>query len=428
MLSQGSPWSPTHTTHAAIDTALRSTLLTLWNAFSFFTTYAAPNEFEPDDPAIPAPADRPGLDRWLRSRLASTVSEMTEALDTYDPYPAASALVGLVDDLSNWYVRRSRRRFWRTDPDAPPADTLAAEATLHETLTTVSVLLAPFCPFLADRLWGELTGADEGDSVHLVDWPAPADWAPAVDATLEAEMAQARQLSSLGRAARAEAGVKVRQPLARALVYLPPGAPALLSAIVADELNVDEVVVTDELGKVLRFELAPNFKLLGPRFGSRVGEVHAALGQLDATGASSALEAGRAIEIALFDGPVTLDADEVELRVHGQPGFAVSRGGGEVVALDLAIDESLRQRGLVRDVVRQIQDQRKEIGLEVTDRIALRLVGLESLRGHFATIAGEVLALDVSEDPGEGPGFPLDLGAPDAPGRAWIEKFPPSAP
>jgi isoleucyl-tRNA synthetase len=241
-------------------------------------------------------------------------------------------------------------------------------------------------------------------------------------------MAQARQLSSLGRAARAEAGVTVRQPLARALVYLPPGAPALLSAIVADELNVDEVVVTDELGKVLRFELVPNFKLLGPRFGSRVGEVRAALAALDATEASSALEAGRAIEIALSDGRVTLDADEVELRVHGQPGFAVSRGGGEVVALDLAIDESLRQRGLVRDVVRQIQDQRKEIGLDVTDRIALRLAGLESLRGHFATIAGEVLALDVSEHPGEGPGFPLDLGAGDAPARAWIEKVAPSAP
>jgi len=428
MFSQGSPWSPTQTTHAAIDTALRSTLLTLWNAFSFFTTYAAPNEFEPDDPAIPAAAERPPLDRWLRSRLASTVVAMTEALEGYDPYPAASALVGLVDDLSNWYVRRSRRRFWRTDPDAPPADTLAAEATLHETLATVSVLLAPFCPFLADRLWGELTEADEGDSVHLADWPTAADWAPAFDAPLEAEMAQARQLSSLGRAARAEAGVKVRQPLARALVYLPPGAPALLSAIVADELNVDEVVVTDELGKVLRFELVPNFKLLGPRFGSRVGEVRAALAALDATEASSALEAGRAIEIALSDGPVTLDADEVELRVHGQPGFAVSRGGGEVVALDLAIDESLRQRGLVRDVVRQIQDQRKEIGLEVTDRIALRLAGLESLRGHFATIAGEVLALDVSEHPGEGPGFPLDLGAGDAPARAWIEKVPPSAP
>jgi isoleucyl-tRNA synthetase len=422
MFSQGSPWSPTQTTVEAIDLALRETLLTLWNAFSFFTTYAAPNGFELDDPAIPTPADRLPLDRWLRSRLATTVVVVTEELDTYDPYAAASALVRLVDDLSNWYVRRSRRRFWRTDPDAPPGDTLAAEATLHETLAVLSVLLAPFCPFLADRLWRELTGAVEEDSVHLADWPSPADWTPAVDAALEAEMAQARQLSSLGRAARSEAGVKVRQPLARALVYLPPGAPALLSAIVADELNVDEVVVTDELGTVLRFELRPNFKLLGPRFGSRVAEVQAALAALDAAQASAALEAGQPIEIALADGRVTLDADEVELRVHGQPGFAVSRGGGEVVALDLAIDDALRQRGLVRDVVRQIQDQRKAIGLEVTDRIRLRLVGLESLHAHYEMIGREVLAADVSEGPGEGAGFPLDLGTPDEQARAWIEK------
>jgi isoleucyl-tRNA synthetase len=422
MFSQGSPWSPTHTTLEAIDAALRSTLLTLWNAFSFFTTYAAPNHFELDDPLIPLPADRPPLDRWLRSRLATTVVEMTEALDTYDPYAAASALGRLVDDLSNWYVRRSRRRFWRTDPDAPPTDTLAAEATLHETLATLSVLLAPFCPFLADRLWRELWGAGEADSVHLADWPRPADWAGAVDAALEAEMAQARQLSSLGRAARGEAGVKVRQPLARALVYLPPGAPALLSAIVADELNVDEVVVTSELGAVLRFELRPNFKLLGPRFGSRVGEVQAALSALDAAEASEALEARRSIEITLSGGPVTLDADEVELRVHGQPGYAVSRGGGEVVALDLAIDDALRRRGDAREVVRQIQDQRKEIGLEVTDRIRLRLVGLDPLRPHFDAIGREVLAVEVSEGPGGGPGFPLDPGPPFEQARAWIEK------
>jgi isoleucyl-tRNA synthetase len=422
MFSQGSPWSPTQTTVEAIDAALRSTLLTLWNTFSFFTTYAAPNGFELDDPAIPAPDERPSLDRWLRSRLATTVVEMTAALDTYDPYVAASALVRLVDDLSNWYVRRSRRRFWRTDPDAPPTDTLAAEATLHEALLTISLLLAPFCPFLADRLWRELRGAGEAESVHLADWPSPEDWTPSIDAALEAQMAQARQLSSLGRAARSEAGAKVRQPLARALVYLPPGAPELLSAIVADELNVDEVVVTDELSAVLRFELLPNFRLLGPRFGSRVGEVRAALAALDAAAASASLEAGRTIEVELPGERVTLEPDEVELRVHGQPGYAVSRGGGEVVALDLTIDDALRERGLVRDVVRQIQDQRKEIGLEVTDRIALHLGGLQALRAHFAAIGREVLALEVLDGPGAGPGFPLDLGSSDGPARAWIEK------
>ncbi len=257
MFSQGSPWTPTRVSLAVIDASMRETLLTLWNTLSFFTTYASLNGFDPDDPAVPDAADRPALDRWALSRVGSTVARVTEALDAYEPLEAATALAELVDDLSNWYVRRSRRRFWRTDPDAPPADSLAAQATLHQALVTVSVLLAPFCPFLADRMWRELTGAAEDDSVHLADWPersageAPADrraaaaagWGAAVDPDLEAQMALARRLTSLGRAARGEAGVRVRQPLARALVFLPPGAPPLLGGVVEDELNVDEVVV-----------------------------------------------------------------------------------------------------------------------------------------------------------------------------------------
>ena len=146
------------------------------------------------------------------SRLARSVDEVTEALTTYDPLAAASPLGALVDDVSNWYVRRSRRRFWRTDPDAPAGDSLAAQATLHEVLATLSLLLAPFCPFVADVMWRALTGAAEDESVHLADWPKAA--AGSFDADLEAQMDLARRLTSLGRAARGEAGVKVRQPLA----------------------------------------------------------------------------------------------------------------------------------------------------------------------------------------------------------------------
>ena len=171
MFSQGSPWTPTRATLGAIDTAMRDMLLTLWNTFSFFTTYASLNEFDPADPAIPTPAERGPLDRWILSRLASTTSSVTDALTTYEPLAAATALGGLVDDLSNWYVRRSRRRFWRTDPDAPAGDTLAAQATLHTVLTTLALLLAPLCPFVSDAMWRQLTGAVDGESVHLADWP-----------------------------------------------------------------------------------------------------------------------------------------------------------------------------------------------------------------------------------------------------------------
>jgi len=171
MFSQGSPWTPTRVSLAVIDTSLRETLLTLWNTYSFFATYASLNGFDPANPEVIEPSGRPALDRWILSRLASTEVAVTEALDGYDPLPAASALAGLVDDVSNWYVRRSRRRFWRTDPDAPAGDSLAAQATLLEVLTTIAELLAPFCPFVADRLWRDLTGAVPDQSVHLAEWP-----------------------------------------------------------------------------------------------------------------------------------------------------------------------------------------------------------------------------------------------------------------
>ncbi len=424
MFSQGSPWTPTRATLGAIDTAMRDLLLTLWNTFSFFTTYASLNAFDPGDRAIPEPAERGPLDRWILSRLASTTDTMTTALGTYEPLDAALALGRLVDDLSNWYVRRSRRRFWRTDPDAPPGDTLAAQATLHTTLTTVSLLLAPFCPFVSDTMWRHLTGAGEAESVHLADWPVAE--LERRDADLEAEMGLARRLTSLGRAARGEAAVKVRQPLRRALVFLPSDAPEILRDVVADELNVDEIDTADELGQVIEFELVPNFRTLGPRLGKRGRLLKPALAALDGVAAAAALEAGRSVTVSLDGEAVELSPEDLQLRVRPQPGFAVSREGGEVVALDLTVDDDLRQRGLARDVVRLVQDLRKTSGLEVSDRIRLHLVGLDDLADLFDFIAREVLALEVVTKPGEGEGTLLELeDAATSPVRVWIEQRQP---
>jgi isoleucyl-tRNA synthetase len=422
MFSQGSPWTPTRATLGAIDTAMRDMLLTLWNTFSFFTTYASLNAFDPADAAIPPPSERGALDRWILSRLASATGTATTALRDYEPLDAATALGDLVDDLSNWYVRRSRRRFWRTDPDAPAGDTLAAQATLHTVLTTLSTLLAPFCPFVADTVWRHLTGAAEDESVHLADWPAsnPA----AVDPELEAQMGLARRLTSLGRAARSEASLKVRQPLARALVFLPAGAPDILTDVVADELNVDEIVLARELGEVIGFELVPNFRTLGPRLGERVQEIRPALAALDGAAAAAALEDGRPITVTLDGEALELSPDDVQLRVRPQPGFAVSREGGEVVALDLAVDEDLRKRGLARDVVRLVQDLRKTSGLEVSDRIRLHVVGLDVIADHFDFIAREVLAVAILSGPGDGEGTVLDLDDEllEGPVTVWLRK------
>jgi isoleucyl-tRNA synthetase len=424
MFSQGSPWTPTRATLGAIDQAMRDMLLTLWNTFSFFTTYASLNEFDPADPTVPPAAERGPLDRWVLSRLANTTAAVTVALETYEPLNAATALAALVDDLSNWYVRRSRRRFWRTDPDAPAGDTLAAQATLHTVLTTLSLMLAPLCPFVSDTMWRDLTSAADDESVHLADWPAAVS--TLVDPELEAQMALARRLTSLGRAARSEAGVKVRQPLSRALVFLPPDAPEILRDIVADELNVDEIDTGDELSDVLTFELVPHFPTLGPRLGERVKDLKSALAVLDGVAAASALEAGHLLTVMLGGEPVELSPGDVTLRVRGQPGFAVSREGGEVVALDLTLDDDLRKRGIAREVVRLVQDLRKTSGLEVSDRIKLYVDGLQAVAEHFDYIAREVLAVEVV--PGPGPDdvectlLELDDELLAKPVRIWIEK------
>jgi isoleucyl-tRNA synthetase len=428
MFSQGPPWTPTRANMAAIDTATRDMLLTWWNTFSFFSTYASLNEFDPADPAIPAPAERGPLDRWILSRLAGTTARVTTALAGYEPLDAADALGSLVDDLSNWYVRRSRRRFYRTDPDAPASDTLSAQATLHQVLTTLTLLLAPMCPFVSDTMWRALAGAGEDDSVHLQDWPSVDD--ALIDPALEAQMALARRLTSLGRAARSEAGVKVRQPLSRALVFLPSGAPDILREIVADELNVDEIDEADELSDVIEFELVPNFRALGPRLKDRVQDLQPALAALDGAAAAALLENGESITVVLGGVEETLGPDDIQLRVRGQQGFAVSREGSEVVALDLALNEDLRHRGLAREVVRLVQDLRKASGLEVSDRITLHVTGLDAIAGLFDYIGREVLAVDIATGSGEGEGTVLDLdldeddAEPSTPVTVWLRKAP----
>jgi isoleucyl-tRNA synthetase len=390
MFAQGSPWTPTRGSLAAIDATTRDMVLTLWNTYSFFMTYASHNGFDPRDPQIPARGKRPELDRWVLSRLEATTRAVTKALDGYEPFPAATAIAALVDDVSNWYVRCTRRRFWRTDPVAPPTDTLAAHATLHEVLDRVALLLAPICPFLAEHLFQGLRGCPDEASVHLEDWPAVDD--ATIDDVLEARMATTREVVSLGRAARAEAGIKVRQPLRQVLVFLPPGSAAPFEAIVADELNVDHVELSAELSSVLTYELHPNFRSLGPKLGARAPLVRAALASLDAAAVARTLEDGEPITVTLDGDDVELGSDDVELRVRAESGYAISRAGAEVVALDLELDDDLRRRGTVRELVRQVQELRKTRGLDVADHVELWLDGITLSDDELGLLAREVLA------------------------------------
>ncbi len=419
MFSQGSPWSSTRTSLGAIDASLRETLATLWNTFSFFTLYASINNFDPHDPEVPAPEHRAAIDRWILSRLESVTVAVTNALDGYEPLGGTDALSELIDDVSNWYVRRTRRRFWRTDPNEPRSDSLAAQATLLDVLQRVTLLLAPFCPFIAERLYAELFDVEATDSVHLADWPTgePARR----DVALEESMAVARRLTSLGRAARAEAGVKVRQPLARALVFLPSLSATPPAGIVEDELNVDHLEYATDLANVLRFELVPNFRAVGPRLGEAVKELKPALAALDSVAAAETLEAGGTISVTLSSATFELNNEDIELRVKGQDGYAVSRDGGEVIALDLTLTDELRRRGFLRDVIRQVQDLRKNSGLDVADRVVLHVTGIDDLADGFATLASEVLAVEVVTGTGWGEGTLLELDdGRDA--RAWVAK------
>jgi isoleucyl-tRNA synthetase len=419
MFSQGSPWTSTRAGLSAIDASFRETLATLWNTFSFFTTYASLNAFDPHDVEIPEFNERSAIDQWILSRMESVTAVVTSALDGYEPLGGTDALAALIDDLSNWYVRRSRRRFWRTDPKTPRSDSLAAQATLLEVLQRVTLLLAPFCPFVTERLYQELNRTSDEDSVHFVDWPV-ADLTRRNEA-LETSMDVARRLTSLGRAARAEAGVKVRQPLARALVFLAPSSPLPPAGIVEDELNVDLLEYGRELEDVLTFELVPNFRVVGPRLGEAVKELKPALAALDSVAAAAAIESGGSVSVTLSTGVFELSSEDLELRVKGQGGYAVSRDGAEVVALDLALNDELLRRGYLRDVVRQIQDLRKNSGLDVSDRVILRVTGLDDLEDGFELLASEVLAVEVLTTEGAGEGTKLELDD-ERDALAWVTK------
>ena len=282
----------------------------------------------------------------------------------------------------------------------------------------IAQMLAPFAPFVADTLWRGLTQSGDDQSVHLSDWPI-ADQS-LIDPDLEASMAVARRLTSLGRAARADAGVKVRQPLARALVFLPPGSPLTPPGIVEEELNVDVLEEAGELSQVLSFELVPNFKTLGPRLGESVKYLKPALAAMDGVEAAKILESGNSLSVELPGETISLSGDDVELRVKSQEGFSVSREGGEVIALDLTLNDELIRRGLVRDVIRQVQELRKSNNFELSDRISLHLLGLDDLsQDDLDLLSHEVLATTITVGAGSGEGQLIELDDREDV-RAWL--------
>ena len=402
LLTSGSPWSSRRLGETVLEEAVRQLLLTLWHVYSFFVLYASADGFDPDaEPAPPIPS-RPSLDRWILSRLAATVREVRRGMEAYDVTGAGRRIQTFVDDLSNWYVRRSRRRFWNPGGRGG-ADTVAAFHTLHECLVTTAELLAPFTPFLAEELWSNLAAGRAGrpDSVHLADYPTVHE--AAVDPGLDEAMALARQVVELGRRIRTETRTRTRQPLSAAVVHLPERAGSFeaLLGTVAEELNVKRVDLTSSADAFGRWRAKPDFKALGPRLGPRVQAVAAALADDDGTLAGR-LAAGEPVEIEVDGVSTSIGPGDVQLVRDARSGMGVAAEGDVTVALELDVTPELRREGLARELVRIVNDARKAAGLEVTDRIELAVeTGGEAAAAfdaHRDEIAGETLASSIRED------------------------------
>ena len=396
MAASGSPWSARRVGHANIQETVRKVLLTYWNTVAFQVLYARTAHWSPGGD-VPGVAERPVLDRWLHAETARLTKGVTEALENFDTQRTGNLLARFVDDLSNWYVRRSRRRFWDGDP--------AALTTLHDTLETVTKLLAPLTPFITERVWQDVVrpvGHDAAESVHLADWPT---YDPAViDEDLSASVALARRLVELGRAARAEAKVRTRQPLRRALVG--SGAWARLNeelrAEVAEELNIGAIEPLSSAGaNLVDFSAKGNFRALGKRFAQQTPTVAAAIAGADADALSVAIEANGKATVTVDGADLEVFADEVIISERPRQGWSVVNEQGETVALDLELTADLVRAGVAREVVRLVQEARKSSGFDVSDRIVLIWQATgdtgEALREHQDLVAAEVLATDVRE-------------------------------
>jgi isoleucyl-tRNA synthetase len=440
------PWTSIRYNEQAIKDSIPEFLLRLWNVYSFFVIYATIDGFDPASllkgkvdqltsaelaaaKSYRPPASRAELDRWILSELNRTVRSVIEHMDAYDNFAACGQITAFVDALSNWYVRRSRDRFWSEDKVAP--DKLDAYWTLYECLLTTTRMCAPFVPFLAEALWQNLAVAGGGsgarESVHLCDFPQADE--TAIDQVLSERMNLAREIVSLGRSARMGAKLKVRQPLAKVEVILADRTerPWLEDhrELVAEELNVKLVEFTEKADQYISYTVLPYLKRLGPRLGKQLPELRKALAEADASALLARMEVEQAVTFELPGGPVTLDAQDLQIRLQAREGWAAAQGAQSVVVLSIELDEGLLAEGLARELVHAIQTARKDQNCEYTDRIEVGLVTenpelREAARRFRDYIGRETLAARVVLEPLAGvEPVEVKLGGPTA--RLYVQ-------
>lgn len=371
MIANSSPWDNLKFDPAGVEEAARKLFATLQNTYSFFALYANVDGFDNSQPQIPV-AERPEIDRWVISLLNTLIKNVDEALADYEPTKAARAINDFVNDnLSNWYVRLNRKRFWGKEMDA---DKLAAYQTLYTCLETIAMLIAPIAPFYADRLYADLSSVARGNekSVHLMLLPEADE--TAIDKDLENRMALAQQATSMVLSLRRKAALKVRQPLRRILIpavdQAQHDALESIKDLLINEVNVKELEMVDGDSGILVKRVKPDFKKLGPKFGKLMKSVAAAIQQMSQPEIAE-MERNGKVNIKVGDQNAEIDLSDVEVISEDIPGWLVANEGNLTVALDITLSDDLVNEGIARDIINRIQNIRKARGYEITDRIEL---------------------------------------------------------
>jgi isoleucyl-tRNA synthetase len=410
--------------YSVLDEVRRRFVLPLWNSYSFFVTYAKLDGFDPSTTGNGPLASRPVLDRWIISRLNQVIDTVTSALLAYEPDRASLAIERfVVEELSNWYIRRNRRRFWKSEADQ---DKAAAYQTLFEALTTVSRLLAPFTPFLAEAMYRNLVCSFDSsapDSVHLTDFPTSDSGA--IDEGLSKDMEAVLEIVALGRSARSEANVKIRQPLPRLLIYSRAGsfheAVLRLQDLVLDELNVKSIEPLTELGDVVAYEVRPNLAVLGPKYGRRLNGIRGSLGSRDPAEIAQLVANGSNVELDIGDGEsVSLEPGEVLVDLRKLPGFAAAEGANSTLVLDTDVTPELVLEGMARDFVRGVQEGRRNAGYQIDDRISIQFEAdqevEEAIGQHRDYVQAETLAVEIHGTSAVGASDQLEPESVEGPG------------
>lgn len=425
-LSGQAPWNSIRFQEAAIQESQREFLIRLQNVFSFFVIYANIDRFEPATAEKPPLAERALLDRWILSELNLLIRDVTAAMEQFDNFTATGRINAFVDALSNWYVRRSRQRFWASGFDQ---DKLAAYWTLYECLVELSKVIAPFVPFFAENVYQNLLRQQDDsapESVHLCDWPASDE--SAIDRKLSAEMDLVREIVRVGRAARTEAKLKVRQPLSAVEVLLADHRldPAVdkYAELVAEELNVKKVELARNADDYVEFTVKPNPKSLGPRFGKMLPKITKTLTTADAATLRQSLVDTGEIQIEVDGETLSLTHEDVFVNLTAKPGYAAAEGRRAVVVLTTEVTPQLRLEGLARELVHHIQGMRRSLNLAFDDRIRIAVQSEGEVRdavtAHAEYIQSETLAVELSDRPLTGDSDSFAVDGVDV--TVWVER------